>query len=179
MRQLRIDKRVRSVAAAVAILLAPLGAPGCGGSDEGTDTGGSAAAGGGTSGDCALLCDKAKACPNNTVADLCDPAFCGGFLERLRDDISASVVACATDATQLCESEWSACFVAAAPLATMRPIDGTFTEACLQKRMECSHADDHCLGSRLYDEAVVEQAEACLDESCAEVVDCLDAAFGN
>jgi len=134
--------------------------------------------GGGAADDCATLCNKAKACTGNQINDICDPATCEGILDRLRDEISVGLVACANDAPQLCEPDWTSCLSSAAKSAGTRPIDTAYSQACLDKRMTCTFADDLCLGTVLYDQVRVEQAKACLDKPCDQIVACIKAELG-
>ena len=94
----------------------------------------------------------------------------------VRPDAPAAIVPCL--GTLSCDEPDDRCFDPNQLGLPPRPEDTTYTEACLDKWSSCGgpFADDYCYAG-IVSEALRNQLEACLDESCDQVRDCFRNAF--
>jgi len=122
-----------------------------------------------------------QAACNRCAGELC--VDCAATSARLRDEFENVLYACVLrggDAS--CDTIWTSCFMEADAESIPRPTDVTFRETCLAKNSECdatatTFADDNCLSSRILEPSVVDQAQQCLSQSCANVGSCLRPLF--
>lgn len=124
---------------------------------------------------CAQAC---AVCTSSICAD------CKAAAALYRDEFESALYACVVQSTDAssCANRWSTCAGKATVVATRRPIDDSYRDACLARRSECvsqgsSFADDDCLLSPILDPAKVAEAQACLAKPCPEVKGCLGLYF--
>src|SRR5262249_34565057 len=111
---------------------------------------------------------------NDTCSD------CAFWSTRLRPEFGVAYYDCLSDPATPCnDASVDSCAAKAAMSIPARGADTAYTAACMQKRNACGgdpFADDSCSAYALSD-ALLAQAQACLDRSCTDVGACVKSTF--
>jgi hypothetical protein len=126
---------------------------------------------------CRTSCEADAMCQGATTSGCTTVNTCHGWPGKAwRQEVADAYLRC----QQGCPKDPSACSAAAiAAAGAARPADTDYADACAMKKSKCagSFRNDTCGEQTLYEASAVATARACLDQECAMVAGCVDAAF--
>ena len=130
---------------------------------------------------CTAYDDRDARCgdtPSETVDECRRSPDAQCLAQALRPDLASPMVACLNDLA--CDTSDDGCYSAEGLGAEPSSAAIAFRDRCLAKRETCGNfSDDYCFLD-IVDDATVAASDACLDDACDEVGDCLDASiFGD